>query len=268
MGVGMVIGPGLGGWLAGNSLSLPFFLASGLSILALLLIFIMLPESHQRQHTADRSVHGVQLKGLWQALFGPLGILYFMSFLLTFGLTNFEGVFGLYAQTRYHYDSRQVGFLLMLIGIISAAVQGGATGPLTRRFGDINIIRGALFFSAVGFFLMTYAATDLGVYLTTSFFILSNAMLNPTVASLISKRTASGQGITMGVNNSFLSLGRIAGPLWAGSMFDISINLPYFSGAVIMLLGFVISLIWLARFALPAASKHSAPISDVPQTTR
>ena len=42
----------------------------------------------------------------------------------------------------------------------------------------------------------------------------------------------------MGLNNSFMSLGRIIGPLWAGFLFDVNLSFPYMSGAIIMLAGF------------------------------
>jgi DHA1 family multidrug resistance protein-like MFS transporter len=45
----------------------------------------------------------------------------------------------------------------------------------------------------------------------------------------------------MGLNNAFMSLGRVIGPLWGGFVFDYSINLPYLSGAVIMFAGLVIA---------------------------
>ena len=252
MGIGMVIGPGLGGWLAGRTLTLPFFLASGLSFLALLLVAIFLPEPSSHQQSANGKLAGLNLGQLWQGLTGPLGVLFLMSFLLSFGLTNFESIFGLYAQTRYSYDSRQVGLVLMLIGSISAIVQGGLTGPLSRRFGEVSITRFMLFNTALGFILMTLARNDLAIYLTCGYFVFSHAMLNPTVASLVSQRTTSGQGVTMGMTNSFLSLGRIIGPLWAGNMFDININLPYKSGAVIMLVGFLISIGWLRQTTVAA----------------
>ncbi len=44
-GVGTILGPALGGLLAGDSLSLPFFIAAGLSLLSLLLAWLFLPES-------------------------------------------------------------------------------------------------------------------------------------------------------------------------------------------------------------------------------
>ena len=142
MGVGMVLGPGLGGLLAGDSLSTPFFVGSGLSMLALFLILIFLPESLAK----SEQVNGVKIKGfdmkqIWQALFGPMGYLMILSFIVFFGLTNFEGIFGLYAQHRFDYNPAQVGTVMMVIGVVSAVVQGGLTGPLTRKFGERAVIK-------------------------------------------------------------------------------------------------------------------------------
>ena len=53
------------------------------------------------------------------------------------------------------------------------------------------------------------------------------------------------QGMAIGLSNSFMSLGRIDGPLWSGFVLDINIILPYVSGAVTMLIGFVVSIFWL-----------------------
>lgn len=242
MGLGMVLGPGLGGWLADRSLALPFFLAAALSLLALALVFFILPESPHQPDPHAQKLRGPQLKGLLAALAGPLGILFLMAFLLSFGLTNFEGVFGLYAADRYAYGPSQVGLLLMVIGLVSAVVQGGLTGPATRRFGEVTVIRASLLNSAVAFFVMTLASSNLGVVLSVTYFVISNAMLNPSVNSLISKRATGGQGAALGLANAFLSLGRIAGPLWAGFAYDFNLNLPYLSGGLVMLIGFAVSL--------------------------
>lgn len=243
MGVGMVLGPGVGGLLARQSLSFPFFIASGLSVLALVLILLFLPEPEHAAQTEPKKTSQPQIGLMIQALTGPLGILFVMAFLLSFGLTNFEGIFGLYAADRYAYSTVQVGLLLTIIGLIAAFMQGVMTGPITQRIGDVTVIRLSLLGSAIGFVLMTQADTLTEVILTVSFYVISNAMLNPTVASLISRRTDQGQGVTMGLTNSFLSLGRIIGPLWAGFVYDIQMNLPYLTGAVILLVGFGLS-IW------------------------
>ncbi|MGC8839646.1 MAG: MFS transporter, partial [Anaerolineae bacterium] len=74
-----------------------------------------------------------------------------------------------------------------------------------------------------------------------------NAMLRPGVASLISKRAGEHQGAAMGMSNSFMSLGRIVGPVWAGSVLDLNLYLPYATGAVLMALGFVSTFFGLPR---------------------
>ena len=247
MGLGMVLGPGIGGWLATQSLALPFFVAAGLSVAALLFILFVLPESlpAEARTQGQKGPKGPQLGEMWRALSGPIGILLLLAFLVSFGLTNFEAVFGLYTMVRYDYGPQQVGTVLTVIGLVSAIVQGGLTGPLTRRWGETALIRASLLGSAVGFVLMLQARAFAGVLLTVSLFIMSNALLRPAVSSLISRRTTTGQGVAMGLNNSFMSLGRIIGPAWAGFIFDTNISYPYLSGAGIMFAGFVVSLIWL-----------------------
>lgn len=250
-GIGMVIGPGLGGWLATESLSLPFFIAAGLSMVAFALIALILPESlpQEKRIALPNKFRGPQLSKMWKYLFGPLGFLLFMACLLTFGLTNFEAIFGLYSADRYGYSPRLVGILFMVIGVVSAVVQGLLTGPLTRRWGEANVIRGSLIASAAGFLILTQVNTLPAVIAAVCFFILSNALLNPANSSLISKRTEASQGLVMGLNNSYQSLGRIIGPAWAGLVYDININFPYWTGAVVMVVGFALSLVLLTQEA-------------------
>jgi DHA1 family multidrug resistance protein-like MFS transporter len=219
------------------------------------LVLLYLPESLEKaERTIKLENPASQFSVMWQALNSPIRILLIVTALMSFGLTNFEGVFSLYALDRYGYGPQRVGFILMLIGLTSAIVQAGLTGPLSRSIGEVNILRGSLFVSALGFIAMTRADTYAWVIATTLFFIIGNAMLRPATASLISKRTLSGQGLSMGLNNSFMSLGRILGPLWAGFTFDLGIQLPYYSGAAIMVIGLVISLLWLASGDRPAGA--------------
>jgi len=96
MGVGMVLGPGLGGWLAEYSLHLPFFVGVALSALASILIFLILPESLpiEKRDPTHQKLQRPQICGMYSALLSPIGILLIVAFLLSFGLTDFEAVFG------------------------------------------------------------------------------------------------------------------------------------------------------------------------------
>ncbi|KAA3660336.1 MAG: MFS transporter [Chloroflexi bacterium] len=245
MGLGVILGPGIGGWLANESLSLPFFIAAGLALATLMLVAIFLPESLPPEARSQTKVRTLDVNSLWAALRSPIGILLGMAFLVSFGLTSFEGIFGLYALQKFDYGPEQVGTIMVVVGLVSAVVQGALTGPLIKRWKEPFVIKLSLLGSSIGFLVMLLATTYPTILLTTGFFVLTVAMLRPSVASLISQRATTGQGAAQGLNNSFMSLGRIVGPLWAGYLFDVSYNLPYLSGAVIMLIGFLIGMVLL-----------------------
>mgnify|MGYP005833189909 FL=1 len=261
MGVGVVIGPGVGGWLAGDSLSMPFFVAAGFSMLAWVLILLLLPESlpHDRRVYSQGGWRGPQVSAMWQALFGPAAFLLILTLMVNFALTNFEAIIGLYALERFGYGPREVGTIITVIGIVTAVMQLTMVGRVIKRWGEVRLIRISLLASAAGFLLMLSAASFVGVLLTVALFIISNSMLQPGVSSLISKRITGGQGMAMGLANAFMSLGRIVGPVWAGLVFDVNINYPYLTGALAMVIIFFACLIWLPEPSTDRqmASAHS-----------
>jgi len=246
MGLGMVLGPGVGGLMSNISLQAPFILATVLSLLAMAAIWIFLPESlaSENRETSIK-LTGPQLGAMWASLFSPIAFLFVAAFMISFAMTNFEGIYAYYALERYAYDPHTIGIILTAVGTVSALAQGALTGIATRKFGEVNVVKTSLIASAAGFLLMLTANTLTTVILTTSVFVLGNAMLRPAVSSLISQRTTHGQGIAMGLNNAYMSLGRVIGPLWAGAIIDIHISFPFITGAIIMLIGFLASMFYL-----------------------
>jgi MFS transporter, DHA1 family, multidrug resistance protein len=262
MGLGMVLGPGVGGLMSNISLQAPFILATVLSLLAMVAIWIFLPESlatHRREKTAK--LQGPQLSAMWEALIGPIAFLFIAAFMISFAMTNFEGIYAYYAKERYAYDPHTIGIILTAVGLVSALAQGALTGIATRKFGEVNVIKASLLASVAGFLLMLTANTLTTVILTTSVFVLGNAMLRPAVSSLISQRTTQGQGIAMGLNNAYMSLGRVIGPLWAGAIIDINIHFPFITGAIIMLIGFFASMVYL-RNEIPSKAEPAMEATD------
>ena len=246
MALGLMLGPGVGGWLGSESLSLPFFIAAGMAVASLLMIIILLPESLSGEKRAPAgNLKTIQVKDLWSALSGPIGFSLFMVMLFSFALTNFESVFGLYALEKFGFDPGQVGTILTVIAVVSTIGKATLTGPATKRWGEVLVIKGSLLAGSVGFLVLLWANTYLTILLATAFFILSKTLLRPAAFALISKQATAGQGATMGLSNSFMSLGRIVGPIWAGFIFDVNLNYPYLSGAIFMLVGFVFSLRWM-----------------------
>ncbi len=188
-----------------------------------------------------------------------IGILLLMAFLVSFGAINFQAIFGLYAMEKFGFNPQQVGTILVVAAAVSAVIQGALTGPITRRWGEAAVIKVSLLTNALGFLVLLLANTYATVLLTAGVYTLSHTLLRPAVQSLTSRRAQLSQGVAMGLNNSFISLGQIAGPLWAGFAFDMNVEYPYLSGAVIMLIGFVISLVWVSQGTTGATEAGPKP---------
>jgi DHA1 family multidrug resistance protein-like MFS transporter len=252
MGVGIIVGPILGGLLSTDSLSLPFFIGSGLAFLALLLVIFLLPESRvsstdnpppsgeQRARTRD-----VYLR----VLLSPAGILLLLIFIMSFGMTNFQGMIGLYVVDKFAFNTTQVGVMWMVMGLVMILGQGVLVGPLTERLGDLNLIRIGLLGGAIGFVLVAFATGYLTTLLALGFFMLALALIGPALNSYISNFAGEHQGTVMGLNSASASLGRVVGPLWGGYIYDINIEYPFYSGAGTLLLGLLVSLVGFRSLA-------------------
>lgn len=268
MGVGMIFGPFLGGvltrwnptlpaWLAGLmqvttdvssgaaiNLSIPFFFSAFLALLLIPFIIFVLPESlatSAREKVGGRQAN--QLRQLWQAVrTGPTAFLFVMAFLVAFALSNMESVLGLYAQDRFAIGPSQLGIWMGVIGILSVIQQGILFAPLVRRFGEERLMQAGLAISVVGFIGMAVMPSLWGLFATTVVYIIGSTLLGPTVNTLISKRATTGQGTALGLGNSFQSLGRTVGPLWAGSAYDIYPTLSFWTGAAIQAIALAVSL--------------------------
>lgn len=243
-GVGTILGPVLGGLLGDKAIAIPFFIAAGLAVLSLLLALVFLPESlpPEKRQPAKSSRGLIDLRAWMDAIRSPIGPLLNLTFISTCGLMIFASVFGLYALERFNFGPKEAGVMMMVLGLVSALVQGLLTGPLTRRWGDTTVIRTSLFASAIGFGLMLLANSYLTILLATAFFGLTVALQVPSLTAMTSKHSEVPPGIAMGLSNAFISLGRIFGPLIGGLLLDVNLLFPYLAGAAVMLLGFIFSL--------------------------
>ncbi len=286
-GVGVIVGPLMGGLLSTHSLALPFFVGSGLAFLSLLLIIFLLPESKTASyptlqpdtpHPSTSLTVRAASDGTWFAkqtmrdgragltpehhyvldiylrvMLSPAGILLLLIFILSFGMTNLEGMIGLYVVDKFAFNTKQVGTLWMIMGIILIAAQGGLVGPLTKKLGDLNLIKVGLLGGAIGFILVALAIDYVTTLLALGFFFLAIALMGPALNSYLSAFAGEHQGTIMGLNSAMTSLGRVVGPLWGGYIYDINLTYPFFSGAATLALGLLVSLVGFQKRTEPKA---------------
>jgi DHA1 family multidrug resistance protein-like MFS transporter len=241
-GAGVIAGPLIGGLLSGRSISLPFFVGAGLAFLAFLLVLVLL---HDQQPSAVRAEKPrLEAAAVRRAILSPAGLLLVLIFIMSFGLANFQGIIGLYVVDKFGFSAGQVGTLWMVLGAALLVGQGGLAGPLTKRFGEPALIRTGLVGGALGFILIARATHFVSILLAIAFFVLTLALIGPALNACISRFAGERQGTVMGLNSAIASLGRVAGPLLAGPLYDRDLTLPFWSGTVILLSGAVLSA-WL-----------------------
>jgi hypothetical protein len=59
-----------------------------------------------------------------------------------------------------------------------------------------------------------------------------------------------------------MSLGRVVGPLWAGMVIDINSALPFLTGALVMLVGFIASLFLLQKQPVVNTTTLTEPLGQ------
>ena len=235
MGMGMIFGPALGGFLGQYGFSLPFFVAGVVALLLVPFTWLFLPESLQNKGASVRKRARLTL----QVLKDPLFALFAFNFVLNFTMSMFESTFALLAAAKVGFNSTDMGITFAVLGIFAVIVQGFLIGKLVKRFGDSRIVNTGASLCAAGLFLIIITANlKVVIFLifSTVVFMVGNSLMVPTCSGMVSKQSNQGQGISLGIYQSFASLGRILGPVTGGALFGLSMGIPYITGGVLLVI--------------------------------
>jgi DHA1 family tetracycline resistance protein-like MFS transporter len=241
-GLGFIIGPALGGLLAGNNplaadVDTPAWVAAGLSSLALCGVLFLLRESLPSERRASHQPSRSRLTAILDVLGRPtLSRLILIFFIVILAFAAMESTFALWAIGQFGWGPRKVGFVFSYVGLLSAALQGGLIGRLAGLFGEERLLFCGLALLGSGLLAMPFARdlAVLGVAVTA--LALGMGLTQPSISSLISRRAGpEEQGEVMGVSQSAGSLARVIGPAAAGVLFgDFGRNAAFFWGAALI----------------------------------
>ncbi|HET8998756.1 MAG TPA: MFS transporter [bacterium] len=248
MGLGFTIGPGIGAILGRVSLSLPFFVGAGLALFTLALSWGALPEPVRRDSSQHRPS---RIEAIRQALGGSLAFFYVVTLVGAFALAGLEATYALFAQDRLGLSladgAGAIGVVFVIVGLVQAAILGGLVGRLINRWGEDRLVQGGLLLATVGYVLIVFTHNIVTLAIYAAIAGAGHALMRPSVASLISKRTPTGQGLSIGIMDSFDSLGRILGPAWGGWVYHVHISLPYVSAALVLMITAGVSIAAVTR---------------------
>ena len=254
MGLGITFGPVVGGFLGEVGPAFPFFYASSTGARVCRFAGFFLPESlPESSRSAAKLRPGTQLgmRGLIQALSGPIGFVLVLAFLSNFASANLQGTFALFSETQFGAGKSELGILFGAMGIAMAAAQGFLIGPIIRRWGEQRTIQLGLLCNGAGYVGFLFAVSVWTMIPSMLLMGLGFAAMMPSVNSWVSKRgVPEQQGMNMGIVNAFSSLGRVFGPIAGGMIFDlIGPQWPYLVGAGIFFIALLFANVQLRRDA-------------------
>ena len=239
-GLGFILGPAIGGILAGAdpqnpNVFLPPIAAALLSSIALLLAVFTLKDT--RPKAIDNK--NKRITSLLEALKIPnLRQLILLSFIVTVVFASMESTFSLWSERTFYWGAEQNGYIFAFAGICGVIVQGFLISPLVKRYGESNLCIFGILLLALGMLSVSISYLNYHAYLSMALIAFGLGLFMPTISTLIVNIVSEDRrGWVLGVNQSASSLARIIGPAIAGVLFELyGKNSPYIFGSLILLL--------------------------------
>jgi MFS transporter, DHA1 family, tetracycline resistance protein len=241
-GVGFSFGPGLAGWLGDYGLhgavpkgsgELPFIVAAALSVTSMICSYTLLEPgvSAAAQPPGDATAAP---GGKRPAVFDlsvyldffrrpGLGSLYLQFFLFTFSFSAFMSGFALFAERRFAWTSREVGFLFAYTGFLGIILQGGLIGRLVKRFGEVRLALAGFIAVVVAYVVLGFTAALPLLLVVATISAFGNGVLRPVITSEITKQVGRHeQGVAIGISGSLSSLAMTIAPPIGGNLIGLA----------------------------------------------
>ena len=269
-GIGFILGPAIGGPLGDISPRLPFWVAAGFSLANWCWGYLFVPESLAAERRKAFTLRRANPVGslvllrshheLWR-----LATIQFLAYVAH----NVFTIWALYSIYRYAWSQSMIGLSLAVVGVCSAAVSGGLTSRMVKRFGERRTLYIGQFFGATGMIVAGLARSG-AVYLASIPIISLWNISMPAAQGMMTHRVSEReQGELQGAIGSLRSLSFLIGPglfSWTYAWFinpNRSVHVPgapYFLGGALLFTAMLLS----TRIRQAPPAPIPAPAGEIP----
>jgi predicted MFS family arabinose efflux permease len=243
-GIGFILGPVLGGWLAHlGGAATPFFVSGMLGVFNLIFLYYMLPETH---HNRKEAAHFHIFRGLQniKEAFNDKDAspVYWASFLYMSGfafLTTFSGIL---TVQKYGFSEGLLGTYFGAVGAWVVVTQLFILPFVVKKFSERKVLRVTLALLALSVAIFPFMPNTVSQFLLVPFIAIPQGLSIATIGALISKSVSrEKQGAALGINGSLIALSQAMIPLLAGVASGIvGITAPFMVGAFLILAAWTI----------------------------
>ncbi len=241
LGAGFIIGPAMGGMLSTYGFSISGYAAMILTSINILFVFLFLPETQKnREKTIENTGY---LRGIRDSLSKPLlGPTLLILFIVTLAFSTIPVIVPLLSVEFFSFDSLQLSYVFIYIGLIQIVMQGFLINPLSNRWGEEKLIALGPILMATGILLMPLFENVAIFFLANSLLAAGFGIINTAIPAFLSKRTSlDGQGSILGIAGSVASIANIPGPLIIGLIYEIAGSfVPFLLSTVMLVTAFLV----------------------------
>jgi DHA1 family tetracycline resistance protein-like MFS transporter len=260
LGLGFILGPALGGVLAGSDAGNPdyrltFWVAAAISGASLLTCLFIMREPARRRAVSEERGFRARLRAFGVVVSEPgVAIPIVVAGIAGFAMAGLESTYALWTNREHGWGPQANGWFFAYIGIVLVIVQGGLVGRIAKRFGEARMLMAGLVILMLGMAIVPLSVYPWLVYVNGGLIGIGFGMCSPALNSLTSRNAPTErQGAVMGVLQSAQSLARVAGPAFAGALFARwGHNSPYIASAAILVLVIVLVSLRFGRLTVPA----------------
>jgi MFS family permease len=239
------------------------YAAAGLSLLALVLGLILMPETRHFEEAPPLVRRWFDWRATRNVLRSPaLAPVVLTFFLATLGFGGFEPTLALLIKDTLYLNEQNSFLVFAYVGLVLVMTQGFLYRRLANRLSELTFMAMGISLMALGLVLLggvSWMGADytaafglnwsaenhpdefrllLGCMLVSmTLAVVGFAFLTPSAQALISRRSdPAKQGEILGVNQSAASLARILGPIFGLSLYKLTPShlLPYIFGAALL----------------------------------
>lgn len=267
VGIGFILGPTIGGFLANYGYTMPLYIAAAITFLNVIYGFLFAPESLPRSARA-KHINTAQLNPLsvlaQVSSIRSLRWLLIVTFLYSVPLAAIQANLSLFAKDTLGWDAESVGILFALIGLTDIVTQGVLLGRLLPRLGERRMVVLGLLSELLGYVLLASVLllhSPIPIVIGTIIFAFGDGLIGPSIGGLLANAAdTQNQGQVQGGSQAVQALARILGPILGGVLYDqVGYAIPYLSGAVIVLIAALVMSMMLPHLRTSALAADPQP---------
>lgn len=232
-GMGFIVGPIVGGLLGGFGPRVPFFAAAAFTAINFLIAIVILKETLPEENRRAFSAHRANVLGALRSMRAIPGalLLLFVMFMYQVGHDTLPSTWTWMTMAKFGWGEREVGISLAVLGLGTAAVQGGLVGLVTRRLGEYRAAMIGLSAGSLGFLGYAFSTAPWMLFASVPLACLIGLTM-PSIRAILSRQVpANAQGEMQGAIAGIVSFTALVTPFAMTHLFSLSMGELNFPGA-------------------------------------